>query len=97
MIPPRIQALKDAVLGTHADQALRPEERAAIFARGVVPEKLRAYLLKIALHAYKITDEELAALKAEHSEEQLFEATVTAAVGAAWVRLEAGLKAMGDK
>jgi hypothetical protein len=97
MIPPKLAALKDAVLGTHADQALRPEERAAIFARAVVPEKLRAYLQKVALQAYKVTDEELAALKAEHSEEQLFEATIAAALGAAWVRLEAGLKAMERK
>ncbi len=56
---------------------------------------LAAYVDKVALHAYKVTDEDLAALKrAGNSDDVLFEATVSAALGAALGRLERGLSAL---
>jgi hypothetical protein len=56
---------------------------------------LAAYVDKVALHAYKVTDEDLAALKrAGNSDDILFEATVSAALGAALGRLERGLSAL---
>ncbi len=56
---------------------------------------LAAYVDKVALHAYQVTDEDLAALKrAGHSDDVLFEATVSAALGAALGRLERGLSAL---
>ena len=56
---------------------------------------LAAYVDKVALHAYQVTDEDLAALKrAGNSDHVLFEATVSAALGAALGRLERGLSAL---
>jgi alkylhydroperoxidase family enzyme len=73
-----------------AEPALR---RAASQNRAAeLPPELVAYVDKVERHAYKVTDEEVAALKASgYSEDQLFEITVAAAVGAALRRLEAGL------
>jgi len=49
----------------------------------------------VALHAYKVTDEDLAALKrAGNSDDVLFEATVSAALGAALGRWSAGSAAL---
>ena len=57
-----------------------------------LPEALRAYVDKVERHAYQVSDEEVEALKqAGYSEDQLFEITVAAALGAALRRLEAGL------
>jgi len=56
---------------------------------------LAGYVDKVALHAYKVTDEDLAALKrAGNSDDLLFEVTVSAALGAAVGRLERGLSAL---
>src|SRR5216684_6073096 len=56
---------------------------------------LAAYVDKVAQHAHKVTDEDLAALKrAGNSDDVLFEATVSAALGAALGRLERGLSAL---
>ena len=56
---------------------------------------LAAYVDKVALHAYKVTDEDLAALqRVGNSDDVLFEATVAAALGAALGRLERGLSAL---
>lgn len=63
--------------------------------RDGVPAALAGYVDKVALHAYKVTDEDLAALKrAGNSDDVLFEATVSAALGAALGRLERGLSAL---
>jgi len=60
-----------------------------------ITSDLVAYVDKVALHAYKVTDEDLAALKrAGNSDDVLFEATVAAALGAALGRLECGLSAL---
>ena len=51
----------------------------------------------MALHAYKVTDEDLVALKrAGNSDDLLFEVTVSAALGAAMGRLERGLSALRE-
>ena len=60
-----------------------------------IPPDLAGYVDKVALHAYKVTDEDLAALKrAGNSDDLLFEVTVSAALGAAVGRLERGLSAL---
>jgi len=62
---------------------------------GELPADLRAYVDKVALHAYKVTDEDVAALLAAgYSEDAVFEVTVSAALGAAASRLEIGLAAL---
>ncbi len=87
-----LEALKKSVLeqpGT-VPQALR--QAASRNDGAALPEALRAYVDTVERHAYKVTDQDVEALKqAGYSEEQLFEITVAAALGAALRRLEAGL------
>ncbi|MGI9659542.1 MAG: hypothetical protein ACR2OD_11585 [Gaiellaceae bacterium] len=60
-----------------------------------LPDDLVGYVDKVALHAYKVTDDDVEALKlAGRSEDEIFEVTVAAAVGAALERLEIGLRAL---
>jgi len=57
-----------------------------------VPPELISFVKKVALHAYKTTDEDIEALlKAGYSEDAIFEITVSAALGAGMARLERGL------
>jgi hypothetical protein len=61
-----------------------------------VPPDLETYLEKVRTGAYTVTDADVDALKAAgHSEDEIFEQTVSAAVAAGLLRLEAGLGAMG--
>jgi hypothetical protein len=48
----------------------------------------------IARHAYRVTDDQLAALRAGHSEDELFDVIVAAAVGAGVERRKLGLDAI---
>ena len=60
-----------------------------------IPAGLRDLVEKTALHAYQITDEEVEALRrAGHSEDEIFEVAVSAAVGGGLARLERGLAAL---
>jgi hypothetical protein len=53
------------------------------------------YLAKVRGEAFRITDRDIEALKAAgHSEDEIFEQTVSAAVAAGLERLDAGLKAL---
>jgi len=57
-----------------------------------LPPAVAALVLKITLHAYKVTDDDIAVLKrADFSEDAIFEVIVTAAVAAGLVRLDVGL------
>ena len=59
------------------------------------PADFAPYLAKVRGEAFRITDQDIEALKAAgHSEDEIFEQTVSAAVAAGLERLEAGLKAM---
>jgi alkylhydroperoxidase family enzyme len=98
------ERLVESVLATRGHTA--SELRRAVLARAArlggrpgtgdgVPVSLAAYVDKVALHAYKVTDEDLAALqRAGNSDDALFEVTVSAALGAALGRLERGLAAL---
>ena len=72
--------------------------RAKVLANGAgkAPDaKLAEYVEKVAKRAYTVTDEEVAALLASgHTEDEIYEATVGAALGAAAERYEAGLRAL---
>jgi alkylhydroperoxidase family enzyme len=71
---------------------LDPSIRRAAAEGTDLPQALRGYLDKVARHAYKVTDEDVEALRvAGYSEDQIFEATVSCALGACMRRLEAGL------
>ena len=73
-----------------------PAELRQACARGEAPEELRALVEKIERHAYQVTDEDIASLRAKYSEDQLFEIIVAAAFGAADRRLAAGLHALEE-
>jgi len=96
------QGILDTVLGAgHCPSELRK----AVLARAARLATLRSgapapapfgnYVDKIAQHAYKVTDEDVAALqRAGQSDDVLFEVTAAAAVGAALGRLERGMAAL---
>jgi len=64
-------------------------------AAGEIPANLRGYVDAVARHAYRITDEDLAALRrAGYSEDAIFEISISAALGAGLARLERGLAAL---
>jgi len=59
------------------------------------PPEFAAYLEKVRLHAYKVTDRDIEALKdLGFTEDEIFEHTVSAAVAAGLERLDAGLAAL---
>jgi len=107
---PLVHNLVGSVLTTAGDTD--PALRRAIEARSAalggrpgaaggedIPEDLRAYVDKVARHAYTVTDRDLEDLKrAGYSEDAIFEITLSAALGAGMSRLERGLAALdGEK
>jgi len=66
-----------------------PPRRAAAASDGGGSGVLASYLEKVRRHAHKVTDEDVAALKAGGvDEEAIFELTIAAAVGVATRRLD---------
>jgi alkylhydroperoxidase family enzyme len=60
-----------------------------------VPPEFETYLEKVRAGAYTVTDADVDALKAAgYSDDEIFEQTVSAAVSAGLLRLEAGLEAL---
>lgn len=59
-----------------------------------LPLELQPLIDKIHRHAYKVTDEDIARLRAKHGDDQMFEIIVSASVGASHRRLVAGLNAL---
>ena len=101
----QVRRLAEAVLGGPGDSA--PALRRAVQQRAVsigggamatapeVPPPLLAYVDTVARHAYRTTDELVAALKqAGYSEDAIFELTLSAALGAGMARLDRGLAAL---
>ena len=59
------------------------------------PPEFAEYLEKVRLHAYKVTDDDVARLKAAgFSEDEIFEQTVSAAVAAGLERLDAARRTL---
>ena len=74
--------------GTRREQL--SELRAVVRATRPAPAELDAYLEKVHLHAYRVTDEDVAALKAAGvTEDEIFEQTVAAAISEGLYRLDA--------
>lgn len=70
-------------------------QRRAAFANAGLTGPLRTLIDKVAKHAYRVTDEDVAAARASGlSEDQIYELVVCAAVGEATRQLEAGLTAL---
>ena len=88
---PRVALLiKNVLEGPGASEA---ELRQAAALSGPTPPVWTRYLVKLANHAYRVTDEDVGALKAVASEDCVLEVSVAGALGAALTRLEAGLAA----
>lgn len=89
----RWQRLENSIL--RGPGRLDAATRAALASGHDIPATLAAYAEKVTHHAYKVTDGDIAALLAAgYSEDQLFEATLSVALGAAQMRLRAGLDAL---
>ena len=99
-----VTALRESVLRGRGDTppALREtvESRAAALAgavrtEGMLPRELLPFVDTVATHAYRVTDDDVEALKrAGYSEDAIFEITASAALGAALGRLERGMAAL---
>jgi len=75
-------------------RASHAQRRAAFDSAGLA-EPLRSLIDKVAKHAYKVTDEDVAAAKASgQSEDQIFELVVCAAIGHATRQYDAALAAL---
>ena len=87
-----VEALRQAVLEGPGRVAPALRQAASRNDGSALPEALRSYVDRIERHAYRVTDEEVEELKrVGYSDDQLFEITVAAALGASLRRLEAGL------
>ena len=88
-----VKRFRDAVLGSPG--RLPPETRRAVFEGGAAGAETEAYLDKVRRHAHRITDEDIAALRAAGwDDERLYELTVAAAAGQGLRRLDLGLAAL---
>jgi hypothetical protein len=105
-LPPRIQKAASALLTGRARTPARLRQAVEAYvarlagadrtmAENALPADLIPYLNKVALYAYKVTDDDIARLKqAGYSEDELFEITLSAALGAGLARIERGLDAL---
>ena len=102
MYPDKIGELVDTFLTSPGKT--NPALRRAIEAHGArlaggdrkdeeaIPGELSTYVEKVALYAYKTMDEDMEELKrAGYSEDEIFEITLSATLGASLARLERGL------
>ena len=102
--PPKVQAAIDSLLtkaGNVAPALRQAVEGYAAKLSGsqqdapALPADLTAYVDKVTLHAYKVTDKDIQQLiAAGYSEDAIFEITLCAAVGAGLGRFERGLTAL---
>ena len=92
----KVFALRRAVFDSEAvtDRA----SRRAAAAGDELAAPLGAYLSKVRDASYRISDSDFADLRtAGYGEEELFELTIAAALGAALLRRDAGLAALRDE
>jgi hypothetical protein len=72
-----------------------PAVRTAAGSGGPLIEPMRSYAAKVREESYRVTDADVAELRAAGvSEDEIFEITVAAALGAACYRLDAGLRVL---
>ena len=63
-----------------------------------VPGDLQHYVDTVARHAYRVSDEDIEALRRDgNDDDEIFEVTAATALGAALLRLERGMAAMEEK
>lgn len=71
-----------------------PDQRCAAFANHGVVEAARGLIDKVAKHAYRVTDEEVAAATRSLGEDHVFELVVCAAIGQASRQIDSALAAL---
>jgi hypothetical protein len=76
----------------HTPRALRE----SAFANAGLDEPTRTLVDKVAQRSYAVTDEDVAAVRASMSEDQIFELVVCAAVGAAGRQYDTALAALAE-
>lgn len=103
-----LRTLLDRFHAPYNREALSPSVRQAISeeagrlvggqrAGDAVPEDLDTYVRKCALHAYRVTDSQIEKMKASgRSDDEIFEVTLAAVLGAATARLEKGLALLSE-
>jgi hypothetical protein len=92
----KVAAVRRAVFESAG--ATEPALRQAAGAGRPLPEPWGPYADEVRDRSYRLTDADIAALKAAgRSEDEIFEVTVAAAMGAALHRLDAGLRALGGE
>jgi hypothetical protein len=101
LYPPKVQRAVDALLTSPAVCTPKFRQRVEAYAARLwggsreapeIPADLVDYVRKVALYAYKTTDEDIQRLKeAGYSEDVIFEITMCASMGAGLARLERGL------
>lgn len=107
LYPKKIQAAIKALFTTPGQCALELRQAIEAYAANLVdskrptlplPPTLAPYVAKVTLYAYRIPDDDVLQLKeAGFSEDEIFEITLCASVGASLVRMERGLMALkGD-
>jgi hypothetical protein len=80
----------------HGPGTMERAARLAAFDNHGVDERARRLIEKVARHAWKVTDDDVAATKAAGvSEDEIFELVVCAALGQATRQLDAALAALG--
>lgn len=101
-----VEALRASVIAGPGETS--PELRERVCARAAeaagggkpataVPDELAPYVDKVALHAYKVVDGDVErVVAAGYAEDEVFELTVSAALGAALARVDRGLAALRD-
>jgi hypothetical protein len=88
-----VEALRRAVFESPGSS--EPAVRAAAGTGGELPDPVSSYATLVRDQSYRITDSDLARLSAAGlSDDDIFEVTVAAAVGAALQRLDAGMRAV---
>jgi alkylhydroperoxidase family enzyme len=88
-----MQRLHDAVLD--ADGSLPHATRLALVTGRDIPPELRPYADKVARHAYRVTEADIAALRdAGYDDDAIFEITVAVALGIGLHRRDFGLAAL---
>jgi hypothetical protein len=99
-LPAKLQSAIDEILGDPGTTEL--SLRHAVLARTrvgdvQVPEVLREFVDKIATQPWTVNDDDFARLRgAGYSEDQLYEVTLAAALGAGLARFDAGLRAIEE-
>ena len=79
----------------HGAGKSKGNDRRAAFDNRDVPAAARALIDKVAKHAWKVTDDDVAAVKAAGlSDDQIFELVITAALGESTRQLDAALAAL---